>query len=235
MYRIADLNITFKGMTAYTLELLKYKVENGDKLPDLEITCSKSDILAEKTQEGTQSELHWQITAYQRKLAEFLPAKGAVFFHAAVIDVDGQGVAFAAHSGVGKTTHMENWISYLGDKVTVVNGDKPIVRFFDDRPETPYAYGTPWCGKEKLGCNMRTELKHICFIERNEKNFVTPIGKKEAVDRIFNQVYMPKDPMAAVATMKLIDRLLSCCRLWVIHCNKDISSAETAYKEIFLV
>lgn len=168
-----------------------------------------------------------------RELSDILPLHNAFVLHSACFDVDGVGVAFAAHSGTGKTTHMNLWQEFLGDKMTVVNGDKPIVRFFDDEPETPYAYGTPWNGKERLGCNMRTPLKHICFIERSETNYVEKIDKSDAINRIFNQVYKPKDPVAVMNTMSLIDRLLSCCNLWIIHCNMEDDAAETAYNAIF--
>ena len=105
--------------------------------------------------------------------------------------------------------------------------------FFDDEPECPYAYGTPWNGKEGLGCNMRTPLKHICFIERSLTNSCEPMDKKDAVDLMFNQVYMPTDPQAAMCTMQLIDRLLSSCKLWKIKCNMEPQAAEVAYNTIF--
>ena len=174
-----------------------------------------------------------EINAAFRALAEKTLTYNAFVLHSATFDVDGVGVAFAARSGTGKTTHMRLWQELLGDKLTVVNGDKPIVRFFEDEPEQPYAYGTPWNGKEHLGCNMRTPLKHICFIKRSETNYVEPMEKQEAIDLIFNQVYMPKDPMAVMNTMQLIDRLLSCCNLWTIHCNMEPEAAEVAYKTIF--
>ena len=169
----------------------------------------------------------------QHIIAEWLPLHDAFLLHSACFDVNGIGVAFAAASGTGKTTHMLLWQQLLGDKMTVVNGDKPIVRFFEDEPETPYAYGTPWCGKERLGCNMRTPLKHICFIERADKNSCEPIDKSDAVNLIFNQVYMPKDPAAMMKTMQLIDRLLSCCKLWKIKCNMEPDAAETSFNAIF--
>ena len=125
------------------------------------------------------------------------------------------------------------WQKLIGDRLKIVNGDKPIVRFFDDEPETPYAYGTPWNGKEHLGCNMRTILKHICFIERAEKNSCEEMSKADAADLLFNQVYMPKDPQAAINTLQLINRLISCCELWKIKCNMDIDAAQTAYNKIF--
>ena len=80
---------------------------------------------------------------------------------------------------------------------------------------------------------MCTPLKHICFIERSETNYVEKMEKSDVIDRIFNQVYMPKDPVAVMNTMNLIDRLLSCCNLWTIHCNMDPAAAEVAYNTIF--
>ena len=213
-------------------QVIEYLCET--KCPDILVCITDDDIIEErKYNDETLSDKVLRIYALYRKVSDLLPKYNAFVLHSACFDVDGVGVAFAAHSGTGKTTHMRLWQEYLGDEMVVVNGDKPIVRFFDDEPETPYAYGTPWNGKERLGCNMRTALKHICFIERSETNFVEPMDKSEAIDRIMNQVYIPKEPMAAMNTIKLIDRLLSCTRLWTIHCNMESTAAEIAYKTIF--
>lgn len=205
-----------------------------DLSPGCTIIISEKDIINDMSELGGEKYRNRAIDlAIHRKIAEWLPLHGAFLLHSACFDVDGVGVAFAAHSGTGKTTHMLLWQQLLGDKMTVVNGDKPIVRFFEDEPETPYAYGTPWCGKERLGCNMRTPLKHICFIERSDKNSCEPMEKADAVNLIFNQVYMPKDPAAMMNTMQLIDRLLSCCKLWKIKCNMEPDAAETSFNAIF--
>ncbi len=174
-----------------------------------------------------------ELSAIYREISEWLPNRDAFVLHSATFDVDGVGVAFAARSGTGKSTHMFLWQKLLGDKMTVVNGDKPIVRFFEDEPECPYAYGTPWNGKEKLGCNMRTPLKHICFIERAKENSVEKVDPKDAINRILNQVYMPKNPMALAKTIELINRLINCCNFWKINCNMEPEAAEVAYNAIF--
>lgn len=202
---------------------------------DMFIKVTKDEAFAERAISGNKDLFlgDYAVSNALRKIAEWIPLHGAFLLHSACFDVNGTGVAFAAHSGTGKTTHMLLWQKLLGDKMTVVNGDKPIVRFFEDEPETPYAYGTPWCGKEHLGCNMRTPLKHICFIERADKNSCEPLDKSDAVNLIFNQVYMPKDPAAMMKTMQLIDRLLSCCTLWKIRCNMESDAAETSFNAIF--
>ncbi len=201
--------------------------------PDLTVGMTDADFAYEHSvADGTYSDAYIETIGVYRKLAEWLPKNNAFLLHSVAVDVEGTGIAFAAHSGTGKTTHMRLWKQYLGDKMTVVNGDKPIVRFFADE-ECPYAYGTPWNGKEGMGQNMRTPMKHICFIERAKENSCVPMLSGEAVDLIFNQVYMPKDPMAVLSTMQLINRFIGRCRLWKIRCNMDISAAETAYKAIF--
>ena len=230
----------------FIVEVFPYEKEITDVIL-LDYSCKKeeSDIYLNITHEDILQELELSetkfklpsttlhSTAVQRKLAEWLPLHDAFVLHSACFDIGGEGVVFAAHSGTGKTTHMLLWQKLLGDKMTIVNGDKPIVRFFEDEPNVPYAYGTPWNGKERLGCNMRTPVKHVCFIERSETNYVEKMQPSEIIDLIFNQVYMPKDPMAVANTMQLINRFINCCSIWKIHCNMDISAAETAYNTIF--
>lgn len=229
--KIADINFLINNIYPGTEKPCKqYLISDNDDC-DITFSMTESDITAEEN-DGNFSKAYLEYIAICRKIAEIIPLHNAFLLHSAVFDVDGTGIAFAAHSGTGKTTHMLLWQKLLGDRLKIVNGDKPIVRFFDEEPNNPYAYGTPWNGKERLGCNMRTPLKHICFIERAKQNSCERVSKSDAVNLIFNQVYMPKDPMAAMNTVGLIDRLLSSCNLWKIKCNMDISAAETAYNTI---
>lgn len=234
--KIADFNVSFENdINNYNKSMRSYHCDFD--IPDISISISDDDVKYEEDIFDDETTpiypSSFKRAALFRKFAETIPSYNSFVLHSATFDLDGTGVAFAAHSGTGKTTHMNLWKEYLGDKMTIVNGDKPIVRFFNDEPDAAYAYGTPWNGKEGCGCNMRTQLKHICFIERSNTNFVEKIDKKSAIDRIFKQVYMPKSPMAVVNTMQLIDRLLTCCDLWIIHCNVDENAGEIAYKAIF--
>ena len=226
-HKIADINFEINGSLRF-MRALREDYMSVESTGDFIITIPQR-YTGNLNGDGIAEKSNW----IQRKLAEKLPDFESFVLHSACFDVDGIGVAFAAHSGTGKTTHMNLWQQYLGERMTIVNGDKPIVRFFDDEPEQPYAYGTPWNGKEGLGCNMRTPLKHICFIERSKTNYIEKMEKEQIVERIMKQVYMPKDSVALMKTMQLIDRLLSCCNLWTIHCNMDAAAAEVAYNTIF--
>jgi len=233
-YKLGDFEIKIESRE-YNRFISKMSGYESQGKEDVSFSISKEDLDNEYEREDSYVYFNGEacFASVLRKLSEWLPQNNAFTLHSATFDVGGIGVAFSALSGTGKTTHMLNWLELLGEKMTIVNGDKPIVRFFDSEPNIPYAYGTPWMGKENLGCNMRTPLKHICFIERSEKNFVTKIEKKDAIERIMKQVYMPKDSVSLQNTLQLINRLIDCCELWIIHCNKDFESAEVAYKAIF--
>lgn len=233
-YKIAGFSAEIKGIEHELFPLRAQKYLTDEKA-EITFEITDSDVAFErKIEPSIESISCHEYTAVLRKYGEFLPLHNGFVLHSACFDVDGVGIAFSAHSGTGKTTHMRRWRDFLGDRFKVVNGDKPMVRFFDDEPNTPYAYGNPWNGKENMGNNMRTELKHICFIERSDTNYVEKVKKEDVVNRIFNQVYMPQNnPMAVVSTMQLIDKLLNSCNLWIIHCNMDENAGEIAYKAIF--
>ncbi len=273
---ISDFIFSFETQSCRISETYKDYLVDDNQMINFCIRNSPSEaklFRLNSVKDGTDNYNKILLMLTYEKIANCLPKHISFVLHSAVFDIDGVGVAFSAQSGTGKSTHLANWWMYLNgtekmpeklknllkDKetartkdetlpdLTIVNGDKPIVRFFDEEfckekgleiPEgtefgVPYAYGTPWCGKENLGCNMRTKLRHICFIERSETNFVTKIDKNEAVNRIMKQVYMPKDPIALANTLKLVDRLINSCELWIIHCNMEPESAKIAYDAIF--
>lgn len=232
VYSFADFKVEYENLYDRMAKHCKDYITDAE--PEFTIKLTEADLAEEQSKaDGEYSYEYLETIAFYRKLADIIPLKNAFVLHSALFDVDGEGIAFAAHSGTGKTTHMRLWYKLLGDKLKVVNGDKPIIRFFENEPDKIYGYGTPWCGKEDLGCNTRTVLKHICFIERAKENSCEKINASEVVDLILNQVYMPNEPMAAFATINLINRLVSGCNLWKIKCNMDISAAETAYNTIF--
>lgn len=149
---------------------------------------------------------------------------GGFLMHSAVIETGGSAVAFAAKSGVGKTTHIGLWLERYPD-VRIINGDKPIYRYFDGRL---YACGTPWNGKERLGCNAMAPLKALCFLERAEENSIRPLSAGEAMNRLFHQLLLPKDQARLDRFLTLVDGLLGSTPCWLLRCNRNPEAAETA-------
>ena len=162
-----------------------------------------------------------------REIAEKLPFYSAFVFHGAVIAVDGKAYAVTARSGVGKTTHLRLWQEVFGDKVHVLNGDKPIIRIIEGEP---YACGTPWRGKERYGVNEMLPLCGIGFLERAEENSAERIEVGEALMKFMTQIYVPKERSAATIALGTADRVLNAVPLIRIRANMKPDAAITAYK-----
>lgn len=231
MYKFADFNVDLQNRFRYLTEFCKgYETDCCNA--DFTISVSDDEIVKEhKGSPENFSKGYLESVCAYRKLCLGLPKHNAMLLHGAVITVQDKGIIFLARSGVGKSTHMMFWKKLLGDKLTVVNGDKPIVRFFDG---VPYAYGTPWSGKEGLQNNIRAKLTDICFIERAKVNETVKIeNRSDYVERIMTQVLIPNDSESLLKTMEMADILMNRCNLWQIKCTPDIDAAKTAYNAIF--
>lgn len=122
-----------------------YEVPKGAS-SDIDVRIDPQDIDAERD-EGAWSDAYLETLAVYRQIAEALPAFDRMLVHGALLSFQGEGYLFAAPSGTGKSTHALLWKRFLGDAVSIVNGDKPIVRLTGEG-DVPVAYGTPWAGKE---------------------------------------------------------------------------------------
>ena len=230
--RIAELNIDVASRGRY-IEKLSDKYITDFDTPDISIDVSKADVEAELNATEYQfSAEYCEATAVYRKIGYRLPEFDAFIFHAATFRFKDRGIALVATSGTGKSSHMQNWIKLFGDEVEVINGDKPVVRM---KNGTPFAYGTPWCGKENLSKNDSVKLTDICFIVRAKENKTRLLQNEEITSRILNQVVIPRGSQNIIKTLDLIDQMLKKCRIWEIKCTADVSSAEVSSKAILEV
>ena len=231
LYKFADLIIELNNEYDYLSKQCAEYEYLSDASVDLKVSVTEEEIQREREHslEINCSQGYLESICAYRKLALQLPAYDGLLLHGSVIDCENRGVMFMAHSGVGKTTHTMLWKQVYGDKMRIINGDKPIIRFFDG---IPYAYGTPWAGKEDYQCNDRVKLTDLCFIERSEENQVISLKPEECLDAVMQQLLMPADPLLAIQTLQLLDRLLSFCRVWIIRCNISQEAAILAHDTI---
>ena len=226
--KIADLKIRIRNKYNYVFALCKnYLTEECDDV-DLDISVSEEQISKEVAEaEISVSEAYAECVCVYRNICNELPLRfESYLLHCALIEYEGRGYAFAAKSGTGKSTHISLWKKVFGDKVRIINGDKPILRYING---AFIAYGTPWCGKEGLENNTSAPLYAICFIERAEKNSIRRITPDEAIMRMFQQILTPDDLASVDALFPLLDRTLSQIPCYILGCNISEEAAEVAY------
>lgn len=148
--------------------------------------------------------------------------------HGACIAYKNNGYLFIAPSGTGKTTHINLWLKHLND-VTVINGDKPIIRLIDN---VPIVYGTPWMGKERYGNNACTRLKSIIILKQDSLDKIDKVNKKDYINEIFNQIYMPDDKNTLLETMDLVDRVFNNVDVYSMSCTMNDSAFKTCYEKL---
>ena len=231
LYKLADLVIELNNEYDFLARQCAEYRYIGNASAEITVCVTDEDIRREQNYfpDKVHSAGYLESISAYRKLSLELPDYDAVLLHGSVIACEGRGIAFLARSGVGKTTHTMLWKQVYGDKVRIINGDKPIVRFFDG---VPYACGTPWAGKENLQCNSRVPLTDICFIERSAENRVFQIRPEACLNSVMQQILIPSDPVMASKTLTLLDRLLTVCRIWVIQCNISQEAAIFAHDTI---
>ena len=149
-----------------------------------------------------------------------------MFIHSAVVEKDGQGFMFTGKSGVGKSTHILKWLEVFGGDVKVINGDKPIVRFFDDGI---YAYSDAWNGKENIKASGKTKLKAVCFLEQGEENKIKKADGHEVFKRLLNQTVIPEKPQRKLKHFEFLDRFINELNFYVMECDISDEAVMLSY------
>ena len=259
--KIAEVLVAVENSYAFTERLCAdYIVNVAPDECSFSVSATPEEIAAENSDEGTFSPAYCESLALYRKICTRMLDYDAFLLHAAVVSHAGRGFAFAAKSGTGKSTHVAQWMRALGDDVTVVNGDKPILRWRNGEAaeakyagapnETPggeavevacdqlagefVAYGTPYCGKENWGQNTSVPLHAVCFIERCEPGEPDRLSRLEddgeIIARIMNQILMPNDPVLAARQLDLLDRLVSSVPFYVLRCTPTPAAFDAAFQ-----
>ena len=235
-YRLAGLNIRITSLHERVHRMCEaYRTEDT---PDFAVETTAEDAAFEDERTVREdlytdspvrrySESYLETLAVYRKIAEQLPYFDALLMHGSCLAVDGQSYLFTAKSGTGKSTHARLWRETMGDRVVMVNDDKPLIRFVDGQPQ---AFGTPWDGKHRLSSNIAVPLRAICILERGVQNRIVPITASEAYPKLVQQIYRPLNALTMAKTLQLIDRLSTTVALWLLECNMDPDAARVAFE-----
>ena len=224
--KIAELIIRIDNKYEYVSNFCEqYKVKTEKE--DFAVSATEEEILKEQRIGMVYSAAYCESLCLYRGICLKIISYDAFLMHSAVLEMDGEAYVFAAKSGTGKTTHLKLWMQEFGDRVRVVNGDKPVYRFLDG---VLYAFGTPWCGKEELGNNIKSPVKGIAFLEQSPENSIRRMGGEEVVGRIFHQLLMPCEEETVTYFLKIIDQVITGVRCYLLRCNVLQESARIAYQ-----
>lgn len=225
-YRIADILVEMSPKYSRLLrQSERYKVQTEQKA-DFGIFLS-DEFLQEKQDANPHlpigdCEYIWAGSDFYHKLLDY----DGIMLHSSCVAVNGKAYLFSAPSGTGKSTHTNLWKEKFGDDLVFVNDDKPALRFFEGRV---FACGTPFSGKTDLNSNCKFPLAGICLLHRAETNSIKEADKSLAVKKIFTQILRPKEQLAMINTLEILNKILSVVPVYDLYCNMDKSAADLSY------
>lgn len=200
---------------------------------DFFIKVSDEDVRREKTVYSRNyryriTPVDLEFCAIQRKIISRFSGQGILLFHGSAICVNGKTYIFTAPSGTGKSTHTRLWRELLDDEdVVMVNDDKPFLKVEEGRVT---AYGSPWRGKERLGCKMSAPVEAICSISQGTKNVIREATPEEMYPIFYEQSLRPFDKEGTENHLHTLDVLTRSVCLYKLECDISLDAARLSYK-----
>lgn len=238
---IAGINFHVSCCFISTREYCREFLAGEDTIVQETVTVIPEDIIHERElirsqkigseQLGSYSDNYLEIITLCRKIAELMPKYNGVLFHGSALAFDDRGLLFTATSGTGKSTHSSIWRKVYGDRVRMINDDKPFIRLIEGKP---YVFGSPWMGKHRLGGNLSVPLQGICILSRGKENQIYSVTPRDAMPILVQQCYRPENVSVLMDSMSILDSLSKNAGLYQIFCNMEDSAAKVVCEHIFL-
>lgn len=240
MYKIADLYVEIDvKYPRCSTQLQKYKIEDRGIKPDISFFVNKEMIDA-YVESGKDSEIMkdwpmhmvWDEVEYMlagqifyRQLLKF----NGMLLHSSALVMGDKAYLFSGKSGIGKSTHTGLWLKEFGEKIYILNEDKPAVRFIDGKY---YAYGTPWSGKTNTNVNKKVELESIIFLGQAKENNIRKVEAKEAFTSLFEQTDRKVSGRYMMALMDMMEGIVKDIPIYHLDCNISREAVLLAYENI---
>lgn len=230
IYRIADIEIGIENHSEFTKKYLsEYKSDSTEAefivIVTEEMLNYEKEIAVEKT-----AEPYYEITAILRAICYVVLENYSGFFlHCSCLEYNGEAYVFTAKSGTGKSTHSRLWRKVFGEKVTMINDDKPIVRLIDD---TFYIYGTPWNGKHNISNNIKVPIKSIFYLHQSKENKAVQCDPISAISKLLSQTVLPDNKASMNNLLTMLEKLISTTPMFDLFCNISEDAVYTALNSV---
>ena len=232
IYRIADLNVEVNPKFKICRKRLEsYAVKSNESgKTDIAISVSDDEIRERLRLSDNLSEQGAEDVLILSKFCNaVLDGFDGFFFHSSCLELDGEGYVFSAVSGTGKSTHTALWRRHFGNRVTMINDDKPIIRKKDG---VFYVYGTPWMGKSNIGANISAPLGAVFLLERDRVNYAEKVSAGKVFPKLLEATLISKKQDRMSKILELYDEIFSAVDLYSLHCTISDDAVTAAYDAI---
>lgn len=229
--KLADVNVRLALCYKKNISKFKNFITNGEVDCSLNISAERIDeersIIKTIYPGDKYSNSDVEFNVIYRDLSIALFDYGVLIYHGVLIEKDGEGFLFTAPSGVGKSTLAKNWLKVFGNQVSIINGDKPLLRLCKDGL---FGYGSPWKGKENYGTSSCVKIKAICKIQQGVRNEIVKLNvQNQAIGWLINGVMLKNRENFSVEIVRWLKKVLPFVSLYEFSCNTSEDSARISY------
>lgn len=224
-YKIADIVVEMKQEYQETEYWYKPYLYDGEEEPEffIESFPDEIDYLVKNGVDITPAIAENMVLCnkFNRRLMKFYGS----YLHSSAMLFDGKVYLFSGTSGIGKSTHTKKWIARFGDRVRIINDDKPSFRLIDGKC---IVYGTPFAGGTDVQENTSAELGALVFIERSETNSLEKIPPSKSVSLLISQSPGRANEKIGERQLEMFSELLTRYPAYLLRCNLDDDAVDTA-------
>ncbi|MED9970314.1 MAG: hypothetical protein UFA98_09945 [Ruminococcus sp.] len=227
VYQIAKLNIKINPLYPETLKRLEPFLSRAKDF-DFDATATEKEITDYIRENNYSFPPHLvEGSVILTKICRtVLSCYDGFFFHSSSLMLDGEAYVFTAASGTGKSTHTSLWRRHFGDRVVMINDDKPVIRCIDGRF---WICSTPWMGKSEIGTNIDVPIRAVYVLQRGEKNSAVRVSTAKVFRQLLEATLVPGEAKNMSRLLELYDGLFSQVPLFLLSCNTEEEAAVTAY------
>ena len=234
VYRIAEMNIAVDARYEYTEEYMRDFLTDAE---DYELCIRVTDEMMERERSINLS-IHGEefepglceSVAVLRVICDYIVNRGGFFLHCSCLRIDGEAIVFTAPSGTGKSTHSALWRRCFGDRVEMINDDKPLVRIRDGRC---WIYGTPWNGKHGIGGNISAPIRAVFFLQQAPENSAERVDSFTALSLLMQQTVLPTAREDMAALLDMLGKLIESVPMYRLRCTISDEAVQTAYEAMY--
>lgn len=157
---------------------------------------------------------------YSRNLCELMGFEklllhfDGLMLHASLIRYRGEGIAFSAPSGEGKSTQADLWQRYCGAEI--LNGDRAGLRKTSARWTS---YGLPFAGSSGIYRNESAPLRAIVVLRQAQGNFIRRLSEKEAFSMLLPEWNLRRwDTDSMERAVTLSEELIKTIPVYMLQC-----------------
>lgn len=162
---------------------------------------------------------------------DYLAEQGRTLFHGAAFICGSGAYVLTAPSGTGKSTQYRNLKLLYGDRVRIINGDKPILG--PGREGEVIVYPSPWNGKEDWGGKDAAPLRGMVLLEQGKENVLEDLDPGDAVLPVMQEFMYSARTRKSVSTVcRMADTILKTVPLCRFVNRGDMASSEMLFEWI---